>query len=71
MSERETINFSEMTPEQQQTWVDISLHEEARHYDDIRRLQKERDFIEKNFGIKARNVLVNCWVEILNEKKEA
>jgi hypothetical protein len=68
MSEQEVINFSELSEAEQQIWVDINLHEEFRHYEDIRRLQKERDFVEKEFGIKARNIYVNAWIEILNEK---
>lgn len=70
MSEHDqVINFSDLSKEEQQIWVDFALHEEMRHYHDIANSHKERAYIEKHYNIRARHIYVNQWIEITDEKK--
>jgi len=59
----EEINFDELSPEAQQEWVDIWLHEKQRHFDDIVKIEGYLN-LAKERGITPRIIYVDKWIEI-------
>jgi hypothetical protein len=61
------IEFKNLSPAEQQAFVDFSLKEEFRHWDDIMRGRREREFIKKTYGLTPRDIYVNEWISIEGE----
>ena len=59
------IDFASLSPECQQAWVNVILHEMFRHLEDIHRGWKELAYIERKFGIRGQSVYVSVWNQIL------
>jgi hypothetical protein len=54
-----------MNPSEQQATVNVWLHEIFRHLEDIHRSWKELEYIEQKYGLKAQNIYVSTWIEIM------
>ncbi len=58
------IDFSSLTPAEQQAWADYTLHEIERHEEDINRGREELEIIKNRYGIHPRRVYVGVWLEV-------
>ncbi|MGB5217894.1 MAG: hypothetical protein WBN66_06310 [Smithella sp.] len=65
---RTIINFSELSPEEQQAFADYQANELYRHELDIKHIMADLIFIKKHYGIKARNIYVGAWIEVQDQK---
>jgi poly(3-hydroxybutyrate) depolymerase len=60
----ETVNFSELTPEERQIWCDVFVHEIQRHWDDIAKIRGYLADAKEYYHIEPRRVYVNKWIEV-------
>lgn len=65
-----TIDFSDLTPAEQQAWCDFCLKEICRHQEDVNRVCRELAYIAENYGVVPRKVggYVDTWIEVAPEK---
>ena len=61
---KDIIPFADLTPDQQQAFADFQLKEKYRHFPDIDKIDRGLEAIEKRYGIKARTVYIDRWIEI-------
>lgn len=58
------IDFGELTPDQQQAFCDFQQKEKFRHLDDIDKIDKDLEAIERRHGTKPRHIFVEKWIGI-------
>lgn len=60
----DVIDFKNLTPDQQQSWVDVWIHEKYRHFDDINKINGYLESAKQLYGITPRHVWIDKWIEI-------
>jgi hypothetical protein len=57
------INIKELSPERQQSFADLLLHEKHRHITDILNLDEDLRWMKKHLNIEPSDVYVDVFIE--------
>lgn len=63
------INYSRMTKAERQAFADFQMKEVYRHYDDIKKIKEDLEYMKSAYGIKPREIFVNTWIEVKDSTK--
>jgi hypothetical protein len=65
----EKLNIKELSPERQQAFADLLLHEKHRHIDDILHLDEDLRWMKKYLNIVPSDIYVGTYIECSQNKQ--